>query len=89
MLETVAYPVVPFKWIGHNWLPNDTVRFEDGLGRRLEIGAVAALQCGLFDLDTTTPAHRDFLRRWAEAVQAGRDAALICTPAVAARDTKP
>jgi hypothetical protein len=56
-------------WAGCGWEPRPELFFQTGDQRWWTMDPSAALQSGAFELATSTPSERDWLRRFAEAVR--------------------
>ena len=69
----------PIEWLGFAYEPQMLVYFADSTGRRLEMQMLGAIEAGLFDLETSNPETRDYLRVWADAY-ASRSAPPPLTP---------
>jgi len=65
---------IPIRWVGCRWDPQRAVFFRDAIGRRFEISLQGAVDGGMFEWETTTPARRDALLAWAA------DPAMQCPP---------
>lgn len=65
-----AQPVEsPLTWLGHSWRadPHAAI-FEDGAGKRLQIGMRHPDLVTLLEMPTSTPECRDYLRGWVRAL---------------------